>query len=372
MDKADSQLLKAFSDAFSGALPGAQAIYPSAVVRLAGDASSREYFRIQVAGGNPASYVAMRLPEDPHRSDEQTSEQLGACDTRAEIPFLSVARWLATRGVPVPKIFSRDASCGIVLLEDLGDQTFEHLLLSMPRTEWASAYERAVDLLASMHHACDPNAPNDRRECLVYSRRFDRALLRSELHHFFEWGLEPFGPVDGDSAARLHQGFDELADEIAALSTGFVHRDYQSRNLMVRPSGELVVIDFQDALIGPAPYDLVALLCDSYVALELNLQRAMIRRYLEQRAKQAAVSPIDDEEFERAFWLVAAQRKLKDAGRFVFIDRVRKNPKFLQWFPESLVYAGRALKLSGRDTLYREIARIIPGFPNQVEAPQTR
>jgi aminoglycoside/choline kinase family phosphotransferase len=37
------------------------------------------------------------------------------------------------------------------------------------------------------------------------------------------------------------------------------------------------------------------------------------------------------------------QRKLKDAGRFVFIDRVRKNPGFLVSIPASLRYVREAL-----------------------------
>jgi aminoglycoside/choline kinase family phosphotransferase len=75
------------------------------------------------------------------------------------------------------------------------------------------------------------------------------------------------------------------------------------------------------------------------------------------------------EPFERAFWLVAVQRKLKDAGRFVFIDRVRGNPDFLPFFPQSVVYAGRALRWLGRDALLERIAGLLPGFPDAMGVP---
>ena len=141
---------------------------------------------------------------------------------------------------------------------------------------------------------------------------------------------------------------------MAALEPGFVHRDYQSRNLMWR-GDRLTVIDFQDALRGPLVYDLVALLCDSYVDLDAALQDAMIAACAggATRRRRAAAGVL----------CVAAQRKLKDAGRFVFIDRVRKNPDFLRWYPQSLVYAGRALRTSGYLELSALIERHLPGFP---------
>jgi aminoglycoside/choline kinase family phosphotransferase len=132
---------------------------------------------------------------------------------------------------------------------------------------------------------------------------------------------------------------------------------------MVRPSGALALIDFQDALRGPRVYDLVALLCDSYVSLDLGVQESMIDRY-------AALRRIDTAELRREFWLVTLHRKLKDAGRFVFIDRVRKNPDFLQWYPQSLVYVGRATRQTpGFEGLARLLQQKIPGFPDTVTKP---
>jgi hypothetical protein len=148
-----------------------------------------------------------------------------------------------------------------------------------------------------------------------------------------------------------------------AMPYGFVHRDYQSKNLMVGPHDKLTLIDFQDALRGPRVYDLVALLCDSYVSLDLELQESMIERY-------AALRRIEPAQLRREFWLVTLHRKLKDAGRFIFIDRVRKNPNFLQWYPQSLVYVGRAtVQTPGFEGLARLLGQIVPGFPDAVSKP---
>jgi aminoglycoside/choline kinase family phosphotransferase len=106
---------------------------------------------------------------------------------------------------------------------------------------------------------------------------------------------------------------------------------------MVLPDGTQAVIDFQDALLGPRQYDLVALLRDSYVDLPADLVDRMIARYL--RALARLGGPVlDPVAFRATFNLLTVQRKLKDAGRFVFIDRVKKNPGFLPSIPLSLRY----------------------------------
>jgi len=349
--------------------PALHAVYgavpdDASVRKLRGDASTRTYYRLSAPSRDPRSLVIMHLPADfATRSDEAS-----AGDRAPDLPFLDVQRLLEARGVPVPRVLAHDLAHRIVLLEDLGDETFEARLAARPRTEWMALYERAVDLLADLHERC---ARRD-LSSVAYRRRFDLALLRWELDHFREWGLEALhGPLAAADRAELDRHFDALAERLSGAEVGFVHRDYQSRNLMwARPEtagGEaLVVIDFQDALIGPRPYDLVALLCDSYVELDLPLQRAMLDRYV----SNAGLERSDAIDFERTFWLQAVQRKLKDAGRFVFIDRVRHNPDFLPWYAPSLRYVTRALAqlggLGGLDTL---LARLIPGSPDHVSQP---
>ena len=328
--------------------------------KLKGDASTRQYYRAWVgdaASPAPPSLIVMQLPEDARRSDEG-----GAQPELARLPFLEVGELLADRGVPVPKVYGEDLEHGIVLLEDLGDQTLHAALMEAPCEGWTGDYERAVDLLAELHGRC-ADLPDS---SIVRRRRFDRPLIDWELDHFREWGLEaPFGEPSGAEQAVLAEAFREIADAVDAMPTGFVHRDYQSKNFMVAPNRDLTIIDFQDALTGPRVYDLVALLCDSYVSLDRELQHAMIDRY-------AALRRIDPEELRDEFRWVTLHRKLKDAGRFIFIDRVRKNSDFLQWFPQSLVYVGRAIDETPSLSRFGEVlSTAIPGFPGAVEKPMS-
>ncbi len=100
---------------------------------------------------------------------------------------------------------------------------------------------------------------------------------------------------------------------------------------------ELKVIDFQDALLGTRAYDLVALLRDSYVVLTADEVESLVGEFI----AQARIA--DAAGFRRLFLLQTLQRKLKDVGRFVFIDRVRKNPSFLRWIPSTVGYLRAAV-----------------------------
>ncbi|HEX9290297.1 MAG TPA: phosphotransferase, partial [Anaeromyxobacteraceae bacterium] len=179
--------------------------------------------------------------------------------------------------------------------------------------------------------------------CIAFTRSFDRDLYRWELDHFREWLLEAWkgARLSAEERAVVEREFDRVAGALDAEPKGFTHRDYQSRNLMVLPSGEQAVIDFQDALLGPRQYDLVALLRDSYVELPPELVDALLRRYLE-RLEAAGGPRLAYDPFRELFDLLTVQRKLKDAGRFVFIDRVKKNPGFLVSIPASLRYVREA------------------------------
>jgi aminoglycoside/choline kinase family phosphotransferase len=304
---------------------------PFAVEKLPGQASNRSYYRVTAKGG--PSYVAMVLPPGASRSEEATSGPASS-----ELPFLNVQRYLATLGIPVPAVHTVALDEGILLLEDLGDRTLE---LSWRATPSESLYAVAIDLLADLRARAEAHPDPS---CVAFTRAFDRALYRWELDHYLEYGLvarEDLEPT-AHTAQVLKQAFDSISDRLATLPRGFTHRDYQSRNLML-PARGMVVIDFQDALLGPRQYDLVALLRDSYVELPDAMIDSLLARYLD-RFATFTKERIDPEDFRRTFDLLTVQRKLKDAGRFEFIARVKGNPDFLPHVPTSLHYVARALE----------------------------
>jgi aminoglycoside/choline kinase family phosphotransferase len=126
------------------------------------------------------------------------------------------------------------------------------------------------------------------------------------------------------------------------------------------------VIDFQDALLGPRQYDLVALLRDSYVELPEGLVDALLGRYQGQMS-QVDGGVTEADRFRETFDLCTVQRKLKDAGRFEFIDRVKKNPSFLPYVGLSLRYVARALE---RLPQYAELLAVLrEAHPEMSQGP---
>jgi N-acetylmuramate 1-kinase len=315
--------------------PGA----PLVAKRMPGGASTRCYFRAVLPGEETA--IGMFVPEGAKAEEVEKTD--GSRVRRW--PFLEVAELLAARGVDVPRLYAEDTARGWVLLEDLGDDTLAAHLARAPG-ERASLYARAVRDLARAQAAL-AELPEG---CVVKGRAFDEDLLSWEIHHFREWGLEARGVTLSAEDRALFDGIAErLARRIAAWPRGFVHRDYQSRNLMVRPNGRgLVWIDFQDALLGPRVYDLVALLNDSYQTFDRDFLEARLDEYAQASGLAASERAVLGREFD----LVTVQRKLKDAGRFVFIDRVKHNPSFLPFVEPTLAKVRASL------------ARLAPGEPD--------
>jgi aminoglycoside/choline kinase family phosphotransferase len=294
-------------------------------IAMPGGASTRKYFRVSIQAAGPVAgpmraqttAVAMFVPEGGK------PEEIHKGAHAARWPFLEVRDLLSARGIDVPKVFVDASEDGWLLIEDLGDDTLANFLLRQPQ-EKESVYTRAVTDLANAQKAL-AELPAD---SIVGTRAFDADLLRWEIDHFREWGVEGRGiALTAEDRVAFDGIAERLSKRIADLSRGFTHRDYQSRNLMVRENGSLVWIDFQDALLGPRVYDLVALLNDSYQEFDRAFVEARLAEYAAARGLSAKESRAVVLEFD----LVTVQRKLKDAGRFVFIDKVKNNRSFLKF-----------------------------------------
>jgi|HubBroStandDraft_6_1064221.scaffolds.fasta_scaffold133035_3 aminoglycoside/choline kinase family phosphotransferase len=322
---------------------------PFACTPMPGGASTRRYFRVRL-GSDGA--VGMFVPDGSKA--EEVDKGGGAA---ARWPFLEVRDLLASRGVDVPVVYAEDTARGWLLLEDLGDDTLATFLLAHPSRK-EDLYVRAACDLARAQTALS-HLP---ARSLVASRAFDADLLLWEIHHFREWALEARGlTLASDDRVLFDSVAQRLAERIASWPRSFVHRDYQSRNLLVRPSGSLCWIDFQDALLGPRVYDLVALLNDSYQSFD----RAFVEARLDDYAR--AIGPRAGAEratLGREFDLVTVQRKLKDAGRFVFIDRVKGNKSFLQFVEPTIAKVRSSLERLADDddmrALSEMLARVLP------------
>lgn len=295
-------------------------------------ASTRRYARARF---EDRTEVVMLLPDPDAAPDEAGATRVARV---ADEPFVVAQRWLADAGVRTPAVFEIDEDQRALWLEDVGDTDFD-TWVSRDEVDRLSAYRDAVGLLVQWQEKV--GAPADAPE-IVRSRVFGRDILRWELDHYLEWRVEAQlgrSPSDATRAA-LASEFDRLADALTDVPVRVMHRDMQSHNLMVAADGSLIVLDFQDAMLGPVVYDAVALLRDSYVVLGEDELDELVARWA---GGLAAVVGYPADALVDWFHLQTLQRKLKDAGRFVFIDRVRGNPSFLAYIDDSLAYVRAAL-----------------------------
>jgi N-acetylmuramate 1-kinase len=297
----------------------------SALEPLPGGLSPRRFFRVTLATGTPA--VVMWLPDD-------APERVLARRLQRRLPFLEVRDILENARIRVPRLYGAFPEQGLLVVEDLGETLAERIAREPGLT--GALYRRAVCDLAAAQLALT-ELPSD---CIVRTRSFDRELLTWELEHFREWGVEALGVrLSPDELAAFERATSYLVDAILAMPQGFVHRDYQSRNLLALPDGAIAWIDFQDALLGPRAYDLVALLRDSYQAFDDGFVQARLSEFAVARGLSTSEAAALAHELD----VITVQRKLKDAGRFVFFERTRDDASYLQFFVPTLAMVQGAL-----------------------------
>ena len=321
--------------------------------KLHGDASYRTYFRLTLEGGR--TFIVMQLPQGISSASEEITHLK---EKPAELPFVNIDRFLRGLGLPVPAIHDHDEKSGLLLLEDFGDETLEKRLSHCSEEEKKEWYRRAIDLLVRFQ-----TLGMQRKDgCIAHKRSFDETLLNWEFNHFLEYGIEVRleTKISEEDRKAIRQGMNFITYALTRLPQTLTHRDFQSRNLMIQ-NGTLKLLDFQDALMGPYLYDLVALLRDSYVTLPWTLVEELIAYYLQLKRSeglnQGSASPY------KIFDWMTIQRKLKDAGRFVYIERVKGNPNFLKHIPTSLSYVREAFERQEElKNLFGILKKYVPEF----------
>ncbi len=284
--------------------------------QLAGDASTRKYHRVV---GNNSSWALMSW------------EPFG---NEAEYPFLNILHHFQDQGILVPKVHAVDGSKGLVLLEDLGDLTLERKFWeNLDQSISLPFYKKTIDELVKIHtKATDPKNPAP--ICQKVAFDFDKFLW--ELNYAKTHLLEGLCAINLSTSAQseLSHSFNTLAKKLADEPKVVCHRDFHSRNVMLK-LGRTYIIDFQDARLGPRQYDLVSLLYDSYVDMNDEMRSLLLDYYiglLPQREQKNCES----EHFSQILSLQIIQRCFKACGSFASFCQTRGDTRYLKYLLPTL------------------------------------
>lgn len=284
------------------------------VYQLAGDASNRRYYRVIFKN---QSWVLMRWePFDPKN-----------------YPFLSVLEHFATHGVHVPEVIAMDERLGLVLLEDLGDLTLERKFWENQNQEVSLPYyQQAIDEAIKIHFV----ASKEKTDCTAFKIMFDVDKFLWEMNYGLDnllVGICKF-PFTEKQKTDLQTAFKDICTRLHNEPKFIAHRDYHSRNLMIK-FGQMRVIDFQDARLGPIQYDLVSLFRDSYVNISDDYEQTLINDYLI-KAKPYLGKDFSREKFNLIYELQCIQRCFKACGSFSSFYNLRNDTRYLKYISHTL------------------------------------
>ena len=321
---------------------------------LQGDASGRSYFR-----------VSQKNSEGLLRNKAQKKlrslivMQLEKPVLDMEIDFILILKFLRSLDLPIPELFYYDVPKGLLFLEDCGTMTLKDQLHEFPQDK-TRLYRQAVELLVRMQSQAADSIDST---CLAYHRKFDVEKLMWEFNFMLDYYVDEFCGSRLESSARkeLREVFTPLCESLAAEKLCFTHRDYHSRNLMCN-QGHLVLIDFQDARMGPCQYDLVSLLKDSYVKIDDTLVEELIDYYILLKEKEEG-QKVDREKFGDIFDKMSIQRNLKAVGTFAHQSVKKNNNRYEGFITPTLGYVRTALRYRFKDSsLQKVLSKHIPGL----------
>jgi aminoglycoside/choline kinase family phosphotransferase len=274
--------------------------------------------------------------------------RFGAAEARS---YVDIGRHLWAAGVPVPEIYSFDPDSGFIVVEDLGDRHVQAEVMARASSgDWDgvdSLYRGALKILAHMQIVGGRGF--DARWCCDTSYYDSQLALRREVNYFLEFFVERFmGQERGPDLEQELGGLSRRVDFFAGRDF-FLHRDFQSRNILLK-DGALRVVDFQGGRLGPLGYDTAALLLDPYVQLPASLLPGLLSFYMDEL--KALGYAVGADAFRREFRMLALLRTLQVLGAFAYLTLVKGKAFFGP-------YIGPALRNLGRLTFHEDFSELV-------------
>lgn len=278
--------------------------------KLTGDASTRRYYRIFT---DERSYVVCL--DNPFNEEVEKH------------PFMSVQQFLSSNQVKVPQILDHNLSRGYSLQEDLGNETLLLNLSSLTSTvEELRIYKTIVDQLLELHRIPKTAVQNPN----LFQLKFDYQKYMDETRFTFKYFMNFFNKnLDDGLINDLEDLFSPIMTRLAEQKMVITHRDFHSRNIMVRDN-KYTFIDFQDARWGIPQYDLVSLLEDCYYNIKEENRQALKRYYFD-NLDPSIHGQKNYDQFLELYDDMLIQRVFKAVGSFCYIYNWRKDDRYLKY-----------------------------------------
>jgi len=293
-----------------------------------GDASTRRFERASTGSDSAIVMHWPRFGDLPVHADGLSYEALVHATDSLDA-FLAIGDTLRRAGFRAPRLRAADEARRLLLLEDLGSDG-----IAPGGVADADRYLAAARRLADMAVLSWPPivTADDGRSFPLPA--YDRRALLTEVELFASWYApsvagQPLAPADCAAWLSL---WDELLARFDADRSALVLKDYHSPNILWQAEGDPIgLIDYQDALLGPAAYDLASLMTDARIDVADDLAAAMFETYCDRR--QALAGPFDIAAFHDAVTILSAQRNAKILGRFVRYARLTGRTHHLRFVP---------------------------------------
>ncbi len=314
--------------------------------RMPGDASTRSYARLIRDDGVVILMNAPRRPDGPAVYDGKSYS--GAVHLAEDVkPFVAIANGLRERGFSAPSIHHADLDAGFLITEDFGSEGF---IEGDPPQPIPERYQAATDMLAALHRQPLPETLPLTAQASYVIPALDTDALLVEVSLMLEWYLPDRGAAP---SARAGAEFIEMWRYLLATATAapktwvktWVLRDFHSPNLIWLDEragiAKVGIIDFQDAVLGSAAYDMVSLLQDARIDVPEQLELALLMRYI--KARRADDAAFDPAHFAELYAIMSAQRNTRLLGTFARLNRRDGKPQYLRHQPRIWTYLTRSL-----------------------------
>ncbi|MBW1915742.1 MAG: phosphotransferase [Deltaproteobacteria bacterium] len=285
------------------------------IVPIANDGSLRLFSRITGNESCP-SFVIM---ENPPINEYLRNENLS---------YLMIGKHLFQKGLPIPEIYDFDLANGWFILEDMGDTNLQEYALNHP--DRPALYEKILELL--FHLQTKGNEDFDGAWC-YQTPIYERSVMRKfESDYFRDSFLCNYMGLKKDWP-ELENPFNYLAEMGSKADKNFfLHRDFQSRNIMIEED-KIGIIDWQGGRHGPLAYDLASLLIDPYTKLTEDEKEKIFKTYLKILINH---HPKWVDPFQRYFPFLAIQRNLQIIGAFSYLTKIQGKLFFEKYIPPAL------------------------------------